>query len=185
MVTGKTLVVSFLLSASLLTACDQNQPTPEANVPPTEGAAPRTITVALAQAPETMEINQAFPVCLEAQMLGGNGTNKRPTGNLCTPGLHVTMADTLVTEHCISADAPTFHGEEWISFELYVYGDSLIQHLINGKPVISYSKPVIGGGHLPENYFLPDGTPIEEGYISLQSESHPIEFKDIYLRELN
>ena len=132
-----------------------------------------------------MGVEQEFPVSLEAQFLGGNGTDNRPTANLCTPGTFVTMGDTLVTDHCISADAPTFHGHEWIAFEMYVYKDSLVQHIINGKTVLSYSKPIIGGTHLPENYFLPDSTAVKEGFIALQSESHPIEFKEIFLRELN
>ena len=136
------------------------------------------------QNPKSMGIEQEFPVSLEAQFLGGNGTDNRPTANLCTPGTFVTMGDSLVTDHCISADAPTFHGNEWITFEMYVNNDSLIQHIINGKTVISYSKPIIGGTHLPENYFLPDSTAVKEGFIALQSESHPIEFKEIFLREL-
>ena len=69
------------------------------------------------QDPKSMGVEQEFPVSLEAQFLGGNGTDNRPTANLCTPGTFVTMGDTLVTDHCISADAPTFHGHEWIAFE--------------------------------------------------------------------
>ena len=34
------------------------------------------------QHPETMLIDQSFPVSLEAQFLGGLGDGNRPTGNL-------------------------------------------------------------------------------------------------------
>jgi hypothetical protein len=133
------------------------------------------------QDPKTIEINQDFPNSLEAQLLGGvNDTIPRPTGNLCTPGTHVTINDKLIKEHCITADAPTFYGEEWVEAEVEVFSDSLIRHYINGKPVIMYTKPIKG---LP-NDSLNHLQPLTSGYISLQSESHPIEFKDIKLMEL-
>jgi hypothetical protein len=134
------------------------------------------------QSPESMELNQSFPVSLEVQLLGGIEENiERPTGNLCTPGMHVTMVGKLITEHCITSSSPTFYGNEWINVEVEVHNDSLIIHRINGKDVISYSKPVIGGEY---NTIFEEGKPIKSGYISLQSESHPIEFKNIELLKL-
>lgn len=140
------------------------------------------------QSAESMGVDQNFPVSLEAQFLGGTPERERPTGNLCTPGMHVYMADTLVTQHCISAKTRTFLPNEWVMAELIVYGDSIIHHVINGDTVMTYSKPVIGGGYLPENYPQPEGTPVRTGYIALQSESHPIEFRRVevmVLREKN
>ncbi|MDJ0645911.1 MAG: DUF1080 domain-containing protein [Flavobacteriaceae bacterium] len=139
------------------------------------------------QAPETMGLNQGFPVSLEAQFLGGvEETIERPTGNLCTPGMHVILKDSLVTEHCIMADAPTFYGDEWVSIEVLVLNDSLITHSVNGKEVIRYSKPVIGGEFTPdtEAWKAKENSPVRSGYIALQSESHPIEFKNIKLLEI-
>ncbi|MFI0428483.1 DUF1080 domain-containing protein [Mariniflexile sp. HMF6888] len=134
------------------------------------------------QSPESMELNQAFPVSLEVQLLGGLEEGvERPTGNLCTPGMHVTMNGKLITEHCISSTSPTFYGDEWIDVEVEVHNDSLITHRINGKDVISYSKPVFGGEY---NTTFKEGEAVKSGYISLQSESHPIEFKNIELLEL-
>ncbi len=139
------------------------------------------------QAPQSMGLNQGFPVSLEAQFLGGVEEGvERPTANLCTPGMHVTMNDTLVTKHCIPAKAPTFYGEEWVQAEVLVLKDSLITHSINGKEVIRYSNPVYGGEYLPESaLWQPQiGKPAREGYIALQSESHPIEFKNIEILNL-
>jgi hypothetical protein len=68
--------------------------------------------------------------------------------------------------------------------ELIVYGDSLIHHVIEGDTVMTYTRPVIGGDYLPEGYPLPPGTPLKEGYIALQSESHPIEFRKVELYPL-
>lgn len=139
------------------------------------------------QSPETMGLNQGFPVSLEAQFLGGVEEGvERPTANLCTPGMHVMMNDSLVTKHCISAAAPTFYGEEWIQAEVLVLKDSLITHSINGKEVIRYTKPVYGGEYLPDSslWKAQIGKPATEGYIALQSESHPIEFKNIEILNL-
>jgi len=139
------------------------------------------------QAPETMGIDQDFPISLEAQMLGGNGSEERPTGNLCTPGTHVVMNGKLEKEHCIMANnAPTYHGDEWVTLEILALGDSLIQHIVAGKVVMEYSQPVIGGGVVNgyNEAVKIDGTPITGGSISLQSESHPIEFRKVELLNL-
>jgi len=133
------------------------------------------------QDPKMMDLDQDFPNSLEAQLLGGmNDIVPRPTGNLCTPGTHVNINGKRIEQHCIVANAPTFYDEEWITAEVEVYGDSLIRHYINGKAVIEYSKPV---------YDTPGDTtkhlkPVKSGYISLQSESHPIEFRSIELKAL-
>jgi hypothetical protein len=135
------------------------------------------------QPPESMELDQNFPVCLEVQLLGGLiETEARSTGNLCTPGTHVEMDNELVTAHCIDSNSGTYYGEEWVDLEVEVRNDSIISHYINGKKVIEYAKPVIGGEY--NTLINKDLTPLKEGYISLQSESHPVEFKDIMLLEL-
>jgi hypothetical protein len=138
-----------------------------------------------AQSPGSMGIDQSFPVCVEAQLLGGKGEGDRPTGNLCTPGTHVVMNGELVTDHCISSSSKTYHGEEWVTFELVVYGDSIIHHLVDGDTVITYSRPQIGGEHLPEDYPIAEGTPLSSGYIALQAESHPFEFRKVELQVLD
>ena len=135
------------------------------------------------QAPGTMSVDQDFPVSVEVQLLGGLTEGEfRPTANLCSPGTHVVMNDTLVTEHCVNSDSETFYGEEWIDLELLVLRDSLIVHYVNDKEVLSYSKPVIGGEY--NELEQKEGSSLNFGYIALQSESHPIEFKSIELMNL-
>jgi hypothetical protein len=136
------------------------------------------------QSPESMGLNQEFPVSLEGQLLGGNGTDDRTTANLCTPGLNVIMGDTLNTNHCINSSSKTYHGDDWVTAEFIMLGGDVMYHIMEGDTVMTYSKPEIGGSFVPENYPLPTGTPISEGYISLQSETHPIEFRKVELLEL-
>lgn len=139
-----------------------------------------------AQSAESMLKNQDFPISIEAQFLGGNGTDERPTANLCTPGTHVFMSDTLFTNHCISSSSKTYHGDDWVTVEMLVLGDSLIEHIIDEAVVMSYTKPQYGGAVVNgynEN-IKKDGQLLKEGYIALQSESHPISFKSISLLNL-
>ncbi len=137
------------------------------------------------QSPESMGIDQDFPISLEAQLLGGNGTDERPTNNLCTPGTNVVMGDTLFTPHCISSSSKTYHGDQWVAVEVLVLGDSLIQHIVEDNVVLEYSHPTVGGGSVDGNTLhLEEGSPIAEGYISIQSETHPIDFKKIELLNL-
>ncbi|RMG79712.1 MAG: DUF1080 domain-containing protein [Bacteroidetes bacterium] len=139
------------------------------------------------QSAASMLKDQDFPISIEGQFLGGREPGQpRPTMNLCTPGTHVVMGDTLVTEHCIDSSSPTFYGEEWVRAEFLVLGDSLIRHYVNGEPVLEYYKPQYGGGvvHNFDPAVKKDGELIREGHIALQSESHPIQFRRVELLDL-
>ena len=138
------------------------------------------------QTPETMGKDQDFPVSIEVQLLGGNEKDPRTTCNLCTPGTNVVMNDKLITTHCINSTSKTYHGDQWVEAEVEVYGDSLIRHRVNGEEVLLYEKPQIGDGMVngQESKFGIDGQLLKEGTISLQSESHPVEFKNIRLLNL-
>jgi hypothetical protein len=140
------------------------------------------------QDPKTMWKDQNFPISIEAQFLGGDNDPKsvRTTSNLCTPGTHVVMNNELFTPHCISAKSKTYHGDQWVTAEFVVLGDSVMRHVLEGETVIEYSKPTIGGdmveGHDPA--VKQDGKAITGGYIYLQSESHPIDFRKVELYDL-
>jgi hypothetical protein len=136
------------------------------------------------QSPESIGLNQDFPVSIEAQLLGGDGASERSTMNVCTPGTNIVIDTTLVTQHCINSRSKTFNGDVWVTAELVVYGDSIIHHLVNGDTVMTYRRPQVGGGNKPADYPVPDGTLLKEGYIALQGESHPTEFRKIELLDL-
>ena len=135
------------------------------------------------QDPATMGLDQDFPVSIEVQLLGGLDKNEpRSTANLCTPGTHVTIDDEFVTAHCINSNSDSYYGDQWVALEIEVRHDSLVRHFINGEEVMQYKKPVIGGEF--NTLTALEGMPLKKGYISLQSESHPVEFKDIWIMEL-
>ncbi|MCO5239362.1 MAG: DUF1080 domain-containing protein [Chitinophagaceae bacterium] len=138
------------------------------------------------QPPSTMLKDQDFPISIEDQLLGGDLTGERTTCNLCTPGTHVEMDGKLFTPHCVNSKSKTFRNEEWVRAEVLVLGDEVIKHIVNGDTVLVYEKPQIGGGAV--NHYDPlikkDGQLLNSGYISLQSESHPIEFRKIEIINL-
>jgi hypothetical protein len=138
------------------------------------------------QAPQTMTRDQDFPISIEVQLLGGTGSGERPTANLCTPGTHVVMDGKLIEQHCIQSRSKTYHGDEWVRVEVKVLGSERIEHIVEGQTVLAYEKPQIGGGAVTN--FDPtvkrDGMLLEEGYVALQSESHPIEFRKVELLNL-
>lgn len=137
------------------------------------------------QDPATMGVSQDFPVSLEMQFLGGNGKDERSTGNLCTPGTNVYLADTLFTPHCINSSSKTYHGDQWVRAEVLVLRDSVIKHIIEGDTVLAYTKPQVDGRDKSLNRALyKDKQLISEGYIALQSESHPVEFRKVELFNL-
>ena len=138
------------------------------------------------QTPKTMGLNQDFPVSIEVQLLGGNGKEKRTTCNLCTPGTNVEMNGKLFTPHCINSNSATYHGDQWVTAEVLVLGDSVIRHYANGIEVLSYQKPQIGGGNVSgqDKEFGVTGQMLQRGSISLQSESHPVEFRKIEILNL-
>jgi hypothetical protein len=127
-----------------------------------------------AQASESMTPEQDFPVSIEVQLLGGLGDGRaRPTANLCTPGTHVVLDGVLVTRHCTSSRSKTFDGDQWVRVEALVLGDSVIKHMANGDTVLSYAKPQ-----------RDDGRPLTRGYIALQAETAPVEFRKVELLNL-
>ena len=137
--------------------------------------------------PRTMMKDQDFPISIEVQLLGGLGDGKpRTTANLCTPGTQVVMKGELFTPHCVNSTSKTYDGDQWVRVEVEVHGDELIRHIVDGQAVLEYSKPQIGGGNVTP--FDPkvkvDGTPLTGGYIAIQAETGPTDFRKIELLNL-
>jgi hypothetical protein len=138
------------------------------------------------QSAQSMRKDQDFPISIEVQLLGGGGSGTRPTANVCTPGTHIEMNGKLITEHCVSSSSKTYHGDQWVPVEAMVLGDQTIRHIVEGHTVLEYSKPQIGGGSV-NNYdpaVKQDGKLLTEGFIALQGESHPVEFRKVELLNL-
>jgi hypothetical protein len=135
------------------------------------------------QAPATILKDQDWPISVEAQFLAGG----RTTMNVCTPGTEIFMSGVMVKAHCTNASSRIYGNDEWVAVEVEVLGSERVRHLIDRQTVLQYEKPTIGGG--VANGFDPavkkDGTVLENGYIGLQAESQPVEFRNIRLLNLS
>ena len=138
------------------------------------------------QSAESMGLNQDFPISLEVQLLGGLGTGKRSTANLCTPGTNVHFGDTLITRHCTNSVSKTYDGDQWVRVEVLMLGDSIIKHIANGDTVMTYRLPEMGGGSANNTKpgVLVPGKVLSEGSISLQAETAEIDFRKVELLNL-
>lgn len=132
------------------------------------------------QSPESMELDQDFPASIEVQLLGGDGTHKRTTANLCTPSTHVVMGGKLIRQHCTESVSKTYHGEIWVTCELEVRGGKVINHRVEGDLVLSYTEPQLDLGDKYGKKLGENRSPLlTGGTISLQSESHPVDFRKV------
>lgn len=136
--------------------------------------------------PETMDKDQEFPASIEVQLLGGSGQGERSTANLCTPGTNVVMRGELITRHCTNSTSKTYHGDQWVTVEIEVHGSKVIKHIIDGKTVLTYDQPQLDerDEHAKKLAEKLGKLLLEKGSISLQSESHPVEFRKVELRKL-
>jgi hypothetical protein len=142
----------------------------------------------LSQAPETMALDQPYPMSVEAQILGGTPGVHRPTAAVCSPGTTISINGVPQKQHCIDSTAPTFQDGEWVTFEVEVHGGRLVRHIVNGVKVMEYtdiwSDPseyrrfgnIDPGDRKPEK--------LSSGFIALQAESAPYEFRHIEIMRL-
>ena len=136
------------------------------------------------QAPSTIGLTQRFPVCLEYNLLGGNGKDERPGGQLCANGIYVTLNGDRNKSYCTDATIKrTFHGDQWVTLEIDVH-NGIIRHFVNGEEILQYKNPRFDPNHEIAKTFIKDGNDqVKDGYISLQSNSHPIDFRKIEIME--
>jgi len=139
------------------------------------------------QSAESMRKDQNFPVSIEVQLLGGLGSGERPTANVCTPGTHFVQEGKLVKRHCNSSSSKTYHGDQWVTVEVEVHGGESIEHRVNGETVFRYTKPQLDPNDADARKRIEQQGGeklLTAGSISLQAESHPVEFRKIELRQL-
>jgi len=134
---------------------------------------------------DTMLKDQDFPASVEVQLLGGRAKGRRSTMNLCTPGTNVVRDGKLWTSHCLNSQSPTFRGDVWVTAEVEVRGDT-IRHFVDGHTVLMYDEPQLDPRDGDAKRLLADGRDkaLRRGTISLQSESHPIQFRKVELLPL-
>lgn len=136
------------------------------------------------QPPKTIGLKQNFPICLEYNLHGGNGKDERPVGEICANGMFVDVNGKKNESYCTAPFVKrTFHGDQWVTLEIEVR-DGNIKHFVNGEEIMSYENPRYNSEHEIAKAFIVGGDDkVKSGYISLQSNSHPIDFRKVEIME--
>jgi len=138
----------------------------------------------LGQDPVTIDINQKFPICLEYNLLGGNGKDERPTGEICAAGIFFDLDGKRNSLFCTPPIVKrTFHGDDWVTAEINVR-NGIITHYVNGEKILEFANPRFDStNELARKFIINGNDQVKEGFISLQSNSHPMEFRKVEIME--
>lgn len=136
------------------------------------------------QSPESMALDQQFPMFLEYNILGGNGKDDRPTGEICANGIIIQIDGKKNPSFCNPPqNKKTFHGDQWVTLEIDVRGDK-ITHFVNGEEIMKFEDPRYDPSHdIAKKYIVNGNDKVTSGYISIQSNSHPMDFRKVELLE--
>ena len=99
----------------------------------------------------------------------------RPTANLCTPGTEVIYQKKRLTTHCTYSLSETYLEDQWVQVLVKVNGGGELQHWLKNKLVMRYKNPFLTNDKK-------ENRKISKGFIAIQSESHPIDFRRIAMR---
>ncbi len=73
----------------------------------------------------------------------------------------------------------TFDGDQWVTAEIEVRNGKIV-HFVNGEKILEFEDPRYDATHAIGKTFIAGSNDIvKEGYISLQSNSHPMDFRKI------
>lgn len=141
------------------------------------------------QAPATIGVDQPFPISIEIQLLNGEGPDQKTTGNICTPGTNVAIDGKRVPTHCVLSSSRPYEGEAWVHVEIEVHAGSTTTVDVDGVRVARFDKPELDPTDLAAMpFYLAGGArtvSLTSGYISLQGEGHPIDFRRIEILDLS
>ncbi len=136
------------------------------------------------QPPATVGLNQSFPVCLEYNLHGRKDAGDRPTGEICASGMYVEINGKRNSAYCTPPTVKrTFAGDQWVTAEIEVQ-DGTITHFVNEEQIIQFENPRLDSTHTEAKKMIIAGRDmVRDGYISLQSNSHPMDFRKIEIME--
>ena len=96
------------------------------------------------------------------------------------------MSGELIKQHCTQSSSATYDGDVWVSLEVEVRGSELLRHIIDGEVILEYSDPQLDPEDELAQPFMDVGDGLlSGGYIALQAESHPVEFRNIHILVLD
>jgi hypothetical protein len=133
------------------------------------------------QPPETMRKNQEFPVSVEFDIVGGRLLGRHPTGDVCRNGTRVKIGGAELEDKCSKLSDITIPGDEWVTILAEVQGGTRVRQIVNGALLVEYTDLLLDEKDADARRLLSSGADraLTAGYISIQANSHPIEFRRI------
>jgi hypothetical protein len=133
------------------------------------------------QAPDSMRKDQEFPVSVEFDIVGGRLLGRHPTGDVCENGTRVTIDGGVLRDKCSKLSDVTIPGDEWVMILAEVQGGTRIRQIVNGILVVEYTNLTLDENDPDARRLVNSGgdKALTSGYISIQANSHPIEFRRI------
>ena len=98
------------------------------------------------------------------------------------------MNGKLFLPHCTSSSSRTYAGDQWVTVEIEVRGNQVVRHKIDGQTVLEYTHPQLDDRDAEAQVLIKQrngNKMLDSGTISIQSESHPTEFRKIELLDLD
>jgi hypothetical protein len=146
------------------------------------------------QSPQSMGLFQPYPIGVEGQILGYfdvkyRDGEQRMTASAC--GLGTTLSrDGVVTDDCFKSSVPTPPNDRWTKFEVEVLPDGRVREYINGVMNTWFDHALYDtdDDRFPSQNFIDaqgGNRLITSGYICLQSEGHPVAFRNIRIKLLS
>jgi hypothetical protein len=129
------------------------------------------------QAPETMRKEQEFPVNVEFDLVGG----RHPTGDVCKNGTLLTIDGRVLQDKCSKLSDVIPEGDDWVTVLAEVDGAKRVRQAVNGTMVVEYTNLTLDDRDADGRRVLGSATDksLSSGFISLQSNGHPVEFRRI------
>lgn len=137
------------------------------------------------QAPESMRKDQPFPVSVEFDLVGGHMIGSRPTGDVCQNGTRVQVAGAALAQQCSKLSDITIRDDQWVTAEAEVQGSKLVRQIVNGILVVEYTDLELDERNADAQKLLGSGKALSSGYIAVQGNGHPIDFRSIEILPLD
>jgi Domain of Unknown Function (DUF1080) len=133
------------------------------------------------QAPATMRKDQEWPVSVEFDIVGGRFMGSRPTGDVCQNGTRVLVGHAALKDQCSKVSDVTIRDDQWTTALAEVDGGTRVRHIVNGALVVEYTDLTLDDANEDARRLLSSGAgkALTSGYISIQSNGYPIEFRRI------
>jgi hypothetical protein len=133
------------------------------------------------QSPDTMRKEQQFPVSVEFDIVGAHFYGGAPTGDVCQNGTHVLVQGAPVKGLCSKVSDVSLRNDDWVTVVAEVDGAKRVRQIVNGALVVEYTDVTLDENNQDARRLIAAGAPreLDSGYISIQSNGAPIEFRRI------